>query len=147
MLHLRKSLSFLGLVSILFIGTQAICVKQSQAVLLVTVIAGDQQLIDRASLPAVVLCIFLFPVCLLDEKAGPSSVSPQDLADNGYTPQQVATITGDQARLTEILREKNQRVVFQANDTRDTVRLALSSLLPTVSETYVDFTVDMNLIK
>lgn len=143
----KKSLSFVALVTGLFVATQGLCVKQSQAVLLVTLVAGDRDMIGRATLPAVVLCVFFFPICLLDEKSTPASVTKQDLADNGYTPYEVTMITQDQAELTDILRSRDQQFVVQATDTKATLRAALKKLLPTVSDSYVNFTADMNSIQ
>jgi hypothetical protein len=144
-MKLKKIASFVTLVAALAVGTQAIQPREAHAVLLVELAAGGPAYIN---LPEIVLCVFLLPICLLDQKATPATAySQQDLIDNGYSPSQIKVIEQDQVRIMTALQARGQRMVVEKTDNRASLAQGLRRIDPTVSDEYVGFVADMNHIQ
>lgn len=140
--NFKKTISFVALVLSLSVGVQAFQPREAKALLLVEAATGGPVFIN---VPTVLLCVFLLPICLLDQKAPPSTAySKQDLLDNGYSKDQVSTIERDQTVIMSALHDRHQSMVVEKTDTRATLAGALREIDPSVSDEYVDFVADMN---
>jgi hypothetical protein len=87
-------------------------------------------------------CIIFLPFCLLDEKAGPQTMTSADLAANGYSAEQIKAISQDQATLMNALASKNEGIKIDQNDTASNVKTELAKIAPGLSDTYVQFLID-----
>jgi hypothetical protein len=84
-------------------------------------------------------CLVFMPICVLDEKAGPSTFNDKDLADNGYNP---AVIRADQKTIMQRLAETKQSIKFEKSDNLASVGEGLKQIYPAVSDEYVQFVAD-----
>lgn len=88
-------------------------------------------------------CLFLLPICLLDEKvAGQDSyrsISSDRLLDQGYTRGQIQVIMGDQERLVRALNDANAVLIIKKGDTITNLNAQIRNLVPTVSEAFIQY--------
>jgi hypothetical protein len=139
---LRLFAKYGALVSILTVGFGALQAREANALLLVEANSGG--FVD-ISVTELVLCVIALPICLLDQKATPSTAyTSQDLRDNGYSNDQIARIEHDQTVVMTTLQARHRQMVIEPSDTRESLARGLRALDPRVSSDYIDFVADLN---
>lgn len=95
-------------------------------------------------LPLVIGCTAILPLCLLAENGETKSgeIGPSILKENGYSDQEVETILGDQLKVLSALAEKGSALQLEASETVESLRQVLQTLVPEISDAYLQFIVE-----
>lgn len=83
-------------------------------------------------------CIVFLPICLLNEKSGDASITPQDLLDNGYEQVTIDQIQKGQDAWISYLSSQDLKVERGGTMTNDQLAIMMKTI-PGVTPEYIEF--------
>ncbi|NBV42669.1 hypothetical protein EBR96_07880 [bacterium] len=95
-----------------------------------------------------IMCVFILPICLLDQKISEGTAKQmtiEDLTENGYRLEDAKTILADQAKLSKILFQEKKVIVIKKDETRSVIAQQIREVFSKASEgdspseSYIDF--------
>lgn len=135
--------TFFALLLAAIVGTQVVAPPKANAWLVATL-----QQFDDMTGPEWVLCIVIFPLCVLDEKQNSShSTSVKDLQANGYSASEINQIVSDQTAVVQALASSKLALQVRSSDTAASISNDIRSVYPAASETYINFVTSSNGLK
>lgn len=114
---------------------------QSNAMILVHSFSASQGQSSKLSL-STIGCIFLLPLCILDEEGAQGSLSSEFLLENGYDQQTIDKILVDQKETMIEAHQKDMKLVITNSDTKDSIASDIYTINPNVSTDYLNFVID-----